>query len=159
METLPIEPIAGFPAVLLDSAGWIGLSLSVSTFVTALLWSGYRRWIPETTGAAGLPGVFLLFGQTLDGVTTIIGIDMLGFSEQVPLSRLVLELTAQLPVASVIGVGWALFALKLALVTGLLRTVQPSPGKRDHFVTLALLTAGFAGLLPGLNNLLLQASI
>jgi len=146
-------------SVLLDAVGWPAIALAVSVLVTVLFWLGFQRWIPDATRAAGLLGVFVLFGQTLDGVTTIIGIDVLGFTEQVPLSRLVLALAGHLPTASVFGVGWALFVLKLALVTGLLIAFRPDTNERDAFTDFALVFAGVAGLWPGINNLVLQASI
>jgi len=139
--------------------GWPAVSLTVSVLLTGVLWAGSRQWLPDATSAAGLPGGFVLFGQTLDGVTTIIGVDLLGFTEQVPLSRLVLSLAGRLPTAEIVGVGWALFVLKIGLAVGLIVVVAPESDGRDGWEQLALVVAGVAGLVPGINNLLLQLTV
>lgn len=141
----------------LGSVDWVLISLVTSLLVTGAVWTGFRTRFPDATSAAGLVGVFLLFGQTLDGVTTIIGIDVLGFTEEVPLSQAVLTLAGQLPISSVIGVGRALFLLKLGLVAGMLITFYPGDNG-DTFTDVAVVAAGLAGLWPGINNLLLQAA-
>ena len=50
-------------------------------------------------------GIFVVFGQAIVAVSTAVGIDVLSVSEQVLLSRAVLDLAAILSTAPIIGVG------------------------------------------------------
>jgi uncharacterized membrane protein len=138
---------------------WPVVALVVSTVLSGFVWAGLHRWIPGRIRNAGFPGVFVIFGQTLDGVTTIIGIDLLGFTEQVPLSRLVLELASGLPTADILGTAWLLFLLKIGLAVLLVSLVRPDADGPADFTSLALVGAGIAGLWPGINNLVLQMAL
>ncbi|WP_424016358.1 DUF63 family protein (plasmid) [Halorientalis pallida] len=147
-------------SVVLQSSqyGWPAVSLAISSLLSGLLWGGFHRLMPDRMRSAGILGIFVLFGQTLDGVTTIVGIDLLGFTEQVPLSRLVLETANQLPTASVLGTAWVQLLLKIGITALLISIVRPNGDGLDGFTALALVGAGMAGLWPGINNLVLQAT-
>ncbi|ADJ16436.1 hypothetical protein C497_01867 [Halalkalicoccus jeotgali B3] len=102
-------------------------------------------------------GVFVVFGQAIDAVSTAVGVDILAVSEQVPLSRAVLNLAATLPTASIIGVGWLFVVLKLSLATGLVWVVATDSETTPLGTRLLFLAAGLAGFLPGVRNLVLYA--
>jgi uncharacterized membrane protein len=86
----------------------------------------------------------------------MVGIDVLGFSEQVRLSRLIIDATAALPVASVLGTTWAFVLLKLGLAVGIVIWAGQSTTleRFERRVILGIATA--TGLIPAINNLLLQ---
>lgn len=133
---------------------WPTIGLVVAVVLAAVVWAGLGRVYPkaEITGAAG---GLVVFGHALDGVSTAVGVDVLGFGEQSPVSQAIIEFAAGLPTASVIGAGWLFVLVKLVLaavvvvlMTGYVRE-EPSEG----YLLLGVVAA--VGLGPGVHNLLL----
>jgi len=118
---------------------------------------GYR-WIATTRAptlaATGPAGALVVFGQALDGFTTTLGVAHLGFGEQTPLSRLLIEAMANYP-APLVGAGWLFCLVKLALGVGVVWLLAPTVDRRprEGYLLLALVAA--VGLGPGAHNLLL----
>lgn len=138
------------------SPGWSVAGLVAGSVVAGLAWPVLRRLAPEARLTGG-PGVLVLFAHAVDGVSTAIGVDVLGFSERTPVSRAVLDAAAALPTAETLGTGWLFVAVKLAvagvvvaLFAGL---VEEDP--RQGYLLLAVVAA--VGLGPGIHNLLLYA--
>jgi uncharacterized membrane protein len=134
---------------------WPAIGLLLSALLTGTVWAGLRRRYPEVhvTGAAGL---LVILAHTLDGISTAIGVDVLtGFGEQTPLSQVVLEVGAALPVAGAFGGGWLFILVKVTLGAGvvvlLAEYVEESP--REGVLLLGLVAA--VGLGPGVHNLVL----
>jgi uncharacterized membrane protein len=103
----------------------------------------------------GRLGILAVGAHALDGVSTAVGIDLLGFGERTPLSRLVIEFGASLPTAPAIGGAWLFVLVKLVVasvvVVALTETVREEP-------TTGRLLLGFVaavGLGPGAHNVLL----
>lgn len=143
--TLSTGPIA--PA-------WPAVGLVVSVGLAASTWVGLRRFRP-VVAITGRVGGLVLFAHSLDGVSTAIGVDVLGFGERTPASRLVLEMAGRLPTADVIGTGWLFVLVKLAvasLVVWLFADYVREDPQRGYLL-LALIAA--LGLGPGIHNLLL----
>ena len=134
---------------------WPTVSVLGAVALTAVVWMAVHRASPPVSRQAGWMGVFVVFGQAIDAVSTAVGVDVLSVSEQVPLSRAVLNLAATLPTASLIGVGWLFVVLKLSLATGLVWVVATDSDTTSPGTRLLFLVAGFAGLIPGLRNLIL----
>jgi uncharacterized membrane protein len=138
------------------SAFWPAVGLVVSVVVGAAGWVTLRRLHPpvEVTGAVGLLAVL---GHALDGVSTAVGIDVLGYGERTPLSAIVLELAGSLPTASSLGRGWLFVLVKLAVV-GVVVALLADYVREDPdegFLLLGFVAA--VGLGPGVHNLLLFA--
>ena len=135
---------------------WPTIALVVAALVTPVTWDIVTRVDPRAK-AAGILGVVAIFAHALDGVSTAVGVDVLGFGERTPLSRIILEAAGVLPTADVIGVGWLFVLVKLAvagLVVGLLADyVREEP--TEGALLLGLVAA--VGLGPGVHNLLLFA--
>lgn len=134
---------------------WPILSLAGATLLTAVVWMAVGRGVPglERTGWLG---PFALFGQTFDGVTTLVGVDVLGFSERVTLSRWILELAAGLPTAEVLGTGWLFLVVKISLASVVLRLAaawEDDERSRNAFVWVV----GVVGLGPAVHNVILHA--
>ena len=131
--------IAGVTAIALTAAGWLVL----------------RRLRPAATATTGAVGLLALFGHTLDGVSTAIGVDVLGFGERTPLSRLILDAAAALPTAELIGVGWLFVLVKIVVAGGVVvlfrEYVADEPA--EGYALLGFVAA--VGLGPGVHNLLL----
>lgn len=141
----------GFGATPFVSAG----ILLVSVVLAAAAWGVLRRLRgPSPTGTVGLLAVF---GHTLDGVSTAVGYDLLGFGEQTPLSRLIIEAGGALPTAELVGSAWPFAVVKitlgLAVVVLFEEYVRAEPAK--GYLLLGLVVA--VGLGPGFHNLVLFA--
>ncbi|MFO7925666.1 MAG: DUF63 family protein [Halobacteriota archaeon] len=129
--------------------------LIVSIGVAAAVWTGVRSL--RDVHATGTVGASAVFGHTLDGVSTAVGYDLLGFGEQTPLSRLIIEAGAALPTAELIGAGWLFALVKVglgALIVVLFEEyVRAEP--TEGYLLLGLVVA--VGLGPGAHNLVLFA--
>ena len=136
---------------------WPAVSVLGAVALTAVVWVAVHRASSSVSTQAGWMGVFVVFGQAIDAVSTAVGVDVLSVSEQVPLSRAVLNLAATLPTASIVGVGWLFVVLKLSLATGLVWVVATDSETTPLGTRVLLLGAGLAGLIPGLRNLILYA--
>jgi len=130
--------------------------LVLSALTAAATWTLLRRLRPGVV-ATGRIGALAVAGHALDGVSTAVGVDLLGFGERTPLSALVLEFAASLPTAPLIGSGWLFVLVKLVVasvvVVALTETVREAP-------TEGRLLLGFVaavGLGPGAHNVLLFA--
>jgi uncharacterized membrane protein len=131
--------------------------LLVTLVVTAAVWAGLRR--VATVEATGSVGVLVVFAHALDGISTAVGYDRLGFGEQTPLSRIIIHAGEALPTAELIGAGWLFVVVKLLLAAGIVALfeeyVREDP--TEGYLLLALITA--VGLGPGAHNLVLFALV
>lgn len=136
---------------------WPALGAVVATVLAAAVWVGATRLRPTVTSTTGRVGALALFGHALDGVSTAVGIDVLGFAERTPLSRAILDLAGTLPTAGVLGVGWLFVLTKVALALAVVWLfadyIRDDPS--EGYLLLALVAA--VGLGPGAHNLLLFA--
>ncbi|WP_435184450.1 DUF63 family protein [Halobellus sp. EA9] len=140
---------AGTLSPALPAAG-VAVALALSAAVWALL----TRAVPDVARTGAL-GAFAVFAHTLDGVSTAVGVDLLGFGERTPLSRIVIEFAAGLPTAGTIGGGWLFVVVKIAVATLLVwlfaDLIEEDP-------TQSQLLLGFVaavGLGPAVHNVLL----
>lgn len=136
---------------------WPLVGLVVTVVIATIAWLGLRQAAPHVAATCGGVGALAIFGHTLDGISTAIGVDILGFAERTPLSRVVLEVGESLPTAGTLGVGWLFVTVKLLLalaVVGLFADyVREEP--TEGYLLLAVVAA--VGLGPGAHNLLLFA--
>jgi len=138
---------------------WPALAAVGSVGLTALAWLGLRRLRPEAAAMTGVVGLLAVFGHTLDGLSTAVGIDVLGFGERSPVSRAIMGVAESLPTAETLGVGWLFVLVKLVVAGGV---VVLFADYIDETPTEGYLLLGFiaaVGLGPGVHNLLLFAVI
>ena len=136
---------------------WPAIAAVGSIVVTALAWLALRRLRPAAAATTGAVGLLAVFGHTLDGVSTAVGVDVLGFGERTPLSQVILGIAEGLPTAETLGSGWLFVLVKLAVVSGV---VVLFADYIDADPTEGYLLLGFVaavGLGPGVHNLLLFA--
>ncbi|WP_224268209.1 DUF63 family protein [Haloprofundus salinisoli] len=154
-------PAVWFPVAAALSVGsfqpfWSTVALVVSLALGAAAWVALKTVRPETA-LTGWAGALAVFGHTLDGVSTAVGLDVLSFGERTPLSRLIFEFAAELPTADLVGTGWLFVLVKLLLagvvVSLMAAYVRDEPG--EGFLLLTLIAA--VGLGPGVHNLILFA--
>ena len=113
--------------------------------------------VDEGAAVGGAAGLLAVVAHGVDGVTTAVGVDLLGFGERTPASRVILEFAADLPTAAALGAGWLFVVVKLAVACVVVAAVAPSVRgePRYGYALLALVTA--VGLGPGVHNALLFA--
>lgn len=157
----------GFAVVLVAFVFWQSLAFGGPQFVwptIAFLLSGmitvgvyivlgYVQ--TEAVSEVGVAGAIVVFGHVLDGISTAIGIDVLGTTERSPIPAMIMDVAGRLPTADLIGTGWLFVVVKIlvaALVVALFADFADEH-PRQGFVTLAFI-AGL-GFGPASNNLLL----
>lgn len=130
---------------------WPAVSLAVAAVLAGATWAGLVRARPDVA-VAGYSGVIAAFGHALDGVSTAVGVGILGYGERTPLSRLVIEFGTG--IAGEAG-AWLFVAVKLGVVAVLAvwlsEFVRDDPA--DGHLLFGLVAA--VGLGPGVHNLLL----
>lgn len=115
------------------------------------------RSVSDDVAVAGRAATLAVVAHGIDGVTTAVGVDLLGFGERTPLSRAVIEFAASLPVADVIGAGWLFVLVKLVVAGVAVAAIAPAAREtpREGYGLLTVVAA--VGLGPGVHNALLFA--
>jgi uncharacterized membrane protein len=134
---------------------WPLAAVGVAAVLGHFAWAGFEYVRPQDAAATGAAGALAVFAHVLDGASTAVGVDVLGFGEQTPLSALIMEFAGTLPTADLLGVGWLFVVVKTllacAVVALMAEYVRDEPG--EGYLVLALVTA--VGLGPGAHNVLL----
>jgi uncharacterized membrane protein len=131
----------------------VGSTLA-AVLITGTTWIIVRFKINAISETRPL-GPVVLFGHALDGITTAVGVDVLGFGERSPLSALILEVGSSIPGVSAIGGGWQFILIKLIVISGVLWLfIEYIRSDRTQAeLLLGLMTA--VGVGPAIHNLLL----
>ena len=129
--------------------------LLAAIVVAAAVWALMGRTMPGVTATTGAVGALVVFGHALDAVSTAVGVDLLPFAEQSPLSRSIIEFAAGLPTAAFLGSGWLFVVVKVTLAVFVVRLVADyvRDDPREGYLLLGFVAA--VGLGPGAHNLLL----
>ncbi|NIB99933.1 DUF63 family protein [Halobacterium sp. R2-5] len=134
---------------------WPLAAVAAAAILGHVAWWGVERLRPDDAAIVGAAGALAVFGHVLDGTSTAVGVDVLGFGEQTPLSAAIMHAAAGLPTEPVLGVGWLFVLVKVALAAGvvvlLAEYVREEPAEGN--LLLAVVTA--VGLGPGAHNVLL----
>jgi uncharacterized membrane protein len=111
----------------------------------------------DSVTVAGRVTTLAVVAHGVDGVTTAVGVDLLGFGERTPLSAFILHAAETLPTADVLGTGWLFVVVKLAVAAVAVAAVAPTvrEAEREGYAMLTVVTA--VGLGPGVHNALLFA--
>lgn len=157
-----LVPLTGVTSTALAAGtlrpGWSLFAAVLSVPIAAGLWWCFGRFRPAVVDIVGLAGGLAVFAHVLDGVSTTVGVDVLGFGEQTPLSALLLEVGAALPTAPVVGTGWVFFVVKAVLAIGLVWLIAPTVREDPPVGNALLLLITAVGLGPATYNLVLFAA-
>ncbi|ELY47637.1 hypothetical protein C495_05247 [Natronorubrum sulfidifaciens JCM 14089] len=134
---------------------WPVIAVVATGVVTALAWVVLSLRFTDVAATTGATGVLVVFGHTLDGVSTAIGYDVLGAAEEVPLSRLILEAGETLPTEPYIGAGWLFVLVKVVLALVILGLFKEYVDEQPQQARLILALLAAVGLGPGVHNVLL----
>lgn len=137
--------------------GWSLFGAVVAVGLTAGIWRCFGWYTPEVSAHLGAVGALAIFAHVLDGVSTTIGVDVLQFGEQTPLSAFLLEVGGALPTEPYLGSGWVFLMVKVVIALGLVYLlddlVRDDPTR--GYALLLLVTA--VGLGPASYNLVFFA--
>jgi uncharacterized membrane protein len=134
---------------------WPVIAVAATGVVTAVAWVVLGLRFTDVAATTGATGVLVVFGHTLDGVTTAVGYDVLGATENVPLSRVLLEAGAALPTAEYIGSGWVFVVVKVVLAMAILGLFREYVEERPQQARTILALVAAVGLGPAVHNTLL----
>lgn len=123
--------------------------------IAALAWLLLSFTVTEAAAVTGMSGALVVFAHSLDGVSTAIGVDVLGAGEKTPASQAILDFAARLPVADSIGVGWLFVLVKVALALLIVWTFEQYVREEPRRARVLLGVVAAVGLGPGVHNLLL----
>lgn len=145
-----LDPLVGPLRPILPTIGLlVALVLTAAVYLLVGLWRTY------VIAEARYVGALVLFAHAFDGVTTAVGVDLLGSGERSALPALIMDFAADLPTAQYVGSGWLFVVVKLAvavLVVVLFADFVQDESTRGNLL-FALVAA--VGLGPGANNYLL----
>ncbi|MXV63644.1 DUF63 family protein [Natronorubrum sp. JWXQ-INN-674] len=134
---------------------WPVIAVVVAGIATAVAWIALSLWFTDVAATTGATGTLVVFGHALDGVSTAIGYDVLGATEEVPLSRLILEAGEALPTEEYIGAGWLFVLVKIVLALFILGLFKEYVEDRPQQARTILALVAAVGLGPGTHNVLL----
>jgi uncharacterized membrane protein len=141
------------------------LTLVFATIVTAAVWWGIEAYAPDLNAGTGTMGLMVVWGQTLDGVANVVGIDWgaeLGLPYDMggkhPVNRAVVDLTQQYVPADVVAVtgsAWPFLLLKVAVAVGVVAIFDEAVFEESPRYSIIMLVAILAvGLGPGTRDML-----
>ena len=159
LAVLGVAALVPLVAVAFDSSGslapvWPGIALVGAALLAAGAWRALLALRPDVA-VTGRAGALVVFAHTLDGVSTAVGVDILGFGERTPLSQIIIEFGAALPTASLLGSGWPFVLVKvgLAAVVAVVMADFVRDEPSEGYALMTLVAA--VGLGPAAHNLVL----
>ena len=141
----------------LNHSLWPIFGLILSILVSIGAWKIIQYKKPEIPIALGSTGFLLVLGQTVDGISTAIGIDILNFNEQTPISKIIIDFAARLPSSDVIGSGWLFVCVKIALAAYMVVLFAEYIREKPLNARIFLIVMIAIGIGPGIHNLILYS--
>lgn len=136
---------------------WSVVALLVTIPVTIVLYVLLAFQFPSTVARTRLIGGLVVFAHTLDGISTTVGVDVLGRGERSPIPETIMEFAGQLPTAPYLGTGWLFVLVKIGVAMGLVVLFADYLEDEPVHANLLLAVIVAVGLGPAVNNLVLFA--
>lgn len=144
------DPAVGPVRVVLPVVGLL-VSMVVA-FVVYILLGAWRTWIiAEARQVGGL----LLFAHVFDGITTAVGVDLLGTGERSTVPRLIIEFARDLPTFQYVGAGWLFVVVKTVVAVAVIVVFADYISEQPRRGNLLFAFIIAVGLGPALNNFFL----
>lgn len=134
---------------------WPGVALLASVVVAGVAFVGLSVVYTDPVATTGKAGAFVVFAHVLDGVSTAVGVDVLGVAERSPLPRAIMSFAGDLPTAELLGVGWLFVLVKVVLALVLLSLFTDLVREEPYRGNLLLAAVAGVGFGPGFYNVLL----
>lgn len=145
-----LDPVVGPLRIVVPLAAVV-----LSMAVTFVVYIGLGAWRTYVIAEARVAGAMVLFAHTLDGITTAIGVDILGVGERSVIPRTIIDFAADLPTAPYIGSGWLFAVVKIAVAVVIVWAFADFVRERPVQGYLLFAIVMIVGLGPAINNLLL----
>lgn len=145
-----LDPATGTTQIVFPLLGLIA-SL-VAAFVVYMGLGAWRTYIIAETRYVGW---LVLFAHLFDGITTTIGVDVIGTAERSFLPRRIIEFAGDLPTAPYIGSGWLFVIVKLLVALLVIVLFAEYIDEYPQRGNLFFAVVAFVGLGPALNNFFL----
>jgi uncharacterized membrane protein len=142
--TVPLVALA-WPVVCVIGAAIVGGP------VYYLLWTRRRMAAKQ----AGVGGAVVVAAHALDGVSTAVGVDLLGTGERSPIPAAIMRFAGDLPTAPYLGSGWLFVLVKLAVAAVVVLLVADYVEDEPAEGNLLMTVVAAVGLGPAANNLVL----
>lgn len=131
----------------------LGLVASLAlAFVVYILLGAWRTYVIAEARHVGL---LVIFAHVFDGLTTAIGVDLLGTGERSYLPRQIIEFAADLPTEAYLGTGWLFLLVKILLAVLVVVLFADYVSERPNRGNLLFAAIAVVGLGPALNNFFL----
>jgi len=138
-----------------ESAFWPLIGIVVAGVVAVLAWILLSLTFTDAARKTGVPGTLVVLAHTVDGISTAIGVDVLGVTERTPISQSVMDFAATLPTAQYLGRGWLFVAVKIALALVIVAAITDVYEEEPIQARILMGFVAAVGLGPGVHNLLL----
>ncbi len=139
--------LAFYGATEAEFVFWVPVAVAVAaTLTAAVVYFAVDKAAPVVNEATGFAGAVVLWGHLVDGFSTVVGVEHLGYGEKQPVSRMVIE---------VFGTAYAFVAVKIAIVLLILWAFDTrffDDYRRTPYILLVAVLA--VGLGPGTRNTL-----
>lgn len=158
LAALVAGALAGLDAVADGTLtpAWPAAALGLGVVLAAVTWVALRSVRPAAARTTGAVGMLAILGHALDAATTAVGVGVLGYGERTPLSRVLLEAGAAVPLGP-LGGGWLFVLVKLVVAAGAVWLFADYVREAPTRGRLALGFVAAVGLGPGAHNALLFA--
>jgi uncharacterized membrane protein len=131
------------------------VGLLMATALTFVVYVALGMWRTYLIAETRYVAAFVLFAHAFDGVTTAIGVDVLGVGERSALPARILEFSAALPTAQYVGSGWLFVVVKLLIAAVVVVVFADYAREQPTQSNLLFALVAAVGLGPAANNYLL----
>lgn len=139
----PMEPVLPVAGLLVAVGGTFLVSIALGLWRTGMF------------AKVQLIGPLVLFAHLFDGVTTAVGVDLLGAEERSTIPQMILDAGASLPTASAIGSGWLFVLVKLVVAAAIVVLFADYVDEKPVEANLLMGLIVAVGLGPGTFNFFL----
>jgi uncharacterized membrane protein len=126
------------------------IGAGVLTFVVYMLLGAWRTYI---IAEARYVGALVLFAHLLDGITTAVGVDILGVGERSVLPARIMEFAGTLPTAETLGSGWLFVVVKLVVAVLIVAAFADYVSDEPDSGNLLFASIAALGIGPAMNNI------
>jgi uncharacterized membrane protein len=110
------------------------------------------RWT-AAVDRVGMGGPVVVYAHALDGVSTALGIDVIGTGERTPIPARIMEFAGTLPTEPYLGRGWLFVVVKLLVASAVVLLFADYVDEEPTEGNLLLAVVAAVGMGPAANNL------
>ncbi|WP_459191268.1 DUF63 family protein [Halosimplex sp. J119] len=134
---------------------WLPLGFLGAALLTAPCYYLFAIWRTATVDHASWGGPLVVFAHALDGLSTAIGVDVIGTGERTPIPRHIMDFAETLPTYPYLGKGWLFAVVKLGMAMFIVAIVADIVDENPTEGNVILAFVAAVGMGPAANNLFL----